>query len=113
MWKIAVFRDIAEEQLRKGEIQNIVALGDSAVEIEASQNLSTMLQHSFVKTIRFKTNPSPIELVQQLKLVFDNFDQIYSSTENQKIELENKNAPKQPPPLTQIDMMNPFETPND
>jgi hypothetical protein len=58
-YQIAVFRDIAEEHLRKGEIQNIVAFGNSAVEIEAYKNLRKMLGHSYIKTIRFKNNPAP------------------------------------------------------
>ena len=61
--EIAVYRDIAEENLRKGEIQNIVAFGDSAVEIVAYKNLSKMLGQSYVKTIRFKNNPAPDDLV--------------------------------------------------
>jgi hypothetical protein len=49
MWKIAFFRDIAEEHLIKGEIQNIVAFGNSAVEIEAYKNFSKMFGHSYKK----------------------------------------------------------------
>ena len=41
-----------------------------------------------IKTIKFRENPRPDELVKQLELVSDKFEQIYTSIRNLTIRLE-------------------------
>jgi len=43
---------------------------------------------AMIKTIKFRENPRPDELVKQLDLVFDKFEQIYMSIRNLTIRLE-------------------------
>lgn len=44
------------------------------------------------KTIKFRENPKPDELVKQQDLVCDKFEQIYMSIRNLTIRLEKKSS---------------------
>ena len=48
---------------------NVIALGDNMFEIEAAHVLGSKFTSSFIKTVKFRTGPSPNELIKQLKLV--------------------------------------------
>lgn len=50
-------------------VTNIVAIGDSNIELEAAYNLALQYNTAFIKTIKFRETPSPEELVKQIKLV--------------------------------------------
>jgi hypothetical protein len=48
---------------------NIVALGDSMMEIDAAHHLAQKFSQAFIKTVKFREMPKPTELVKQLNLV--------------------------------------------
>lgn len=50
-------------------VTNIVAIGDSNIELEAAYNLASQYQNAFIKTIKFRECPSPAELIKQIELV--------------------------------------------
>jgi hypothetical protein len=50
-------------------ITNIVALGDSMMEIDAAHHLAQRFNQAFIKTVKFREFPKPNELVKQLNLV--------------------------------------------
>ncbi|KRW98490.1 hypothetical protein PPERSA_03321 [Pseudocohnilembus persalinus] len=88
-WKIEAFKNIKknyEEQI----LTNLVCLGDSNIEMDAAHSLAKMFNQVLVKTIKFRENPKPDELVKQQELVGDKFEQIYKNLRNLTIRLEKK-----------------------
>jgi len=67
---------------------NIVALGDSMMEIDAAHHLALRFQKALIKTVKFREYPKPNELVKQLNLVILKFDEIINSPKNLTIRLE-------------------------
>lgn len=61
-------------------ITNLMCVGDSNIEMEAAQILAREFSQTLVKTIKFRENPKPDELVKQQELVWDKLEQIYLST---------------------------------
>lgn len=45
-------------------ITNIIAIGDSNIELEAAYNLACQYTTAFIKTIKFRECPSPAELIK-------------------------------------------------
>ena len=45
-------------------VTNIIALGDNVFEIEAANKLYQQFQSAFIKTIKFRPNPSTGELTK-------------------------------------------------
>ncbi len=50
-------------------ITNLIALGDSMMEMDAAHNLALKFQKALIKTVKFREFPKPNELVKQLNLV--------------------------------------------
>lgn len=50
-------------------ITNIIALGDSMMEMDAAHHLAMKFQKALIKTVKFREFPKPNELVKQLNLV--------------------------------------------
>ena len=73
-------------------ITNLMCVGDSNIEMEAAQILAREFSQTLVKTIKFRENPKPDELVKQQELVWDKLEQIYLSTKNLTIRLERKQS---------------------
>lgn len=48
-------------------ITNVVSLGDNMMEIEASYHMAARFKNTFIKTIKFKEEPSVGELINQIK----------------------------------------------
>ena len=59
---------VAKPYLEDAMIQNIIAIGDNELEIDAAINLSKQFSESLIKTIKFREFPRPNELVKQLNL---------------------------------------------
>ena len=55
--------------LDEASITNIIALGDSNIEIEAAHHLAMKFSKALIKTVKFREFPKPNELVKQLNLV--------------------------------------------
>lgn len=70
---------------------NIICFGDSIVELEAGKALASKVNNSFIKTIKFKTNPEPEDIIQQLNAINNKFDYIYSTAKNLSIRIDKKN----------------------
>lgn len=88
-WKVEAFLDI-EHLFDKNLITNLVCLGDSHIEIDAAHILAQKFSQAIIKTIKFRENPKPDELVKQQELVIEKLDQIYMSIKNLTIRLERK-----------------------
>jgi hypothetical protein len=71
-WKARAFLDVTEK-LEMQAITNIIALGDNVFEIDAAHKLHQQFQkdNAFIKTVKFRSNPSTAELIKQIKLVYE------------------------------------------
>lgn len=66
-------------------------------EIEAAHVLGSKFTNSFIKTVKFRTTPSPNELIKQLNLVLVQLEYIMNTPKNLTVRLmkqKNQNEPK-------------------
>ena len=89
-WKNKAFNDIIQNY-EKDLPTNIMCLGDSTYEIKAARHLLANFPNGFLKTIKFRENPKIDQLINQLKLVLDKFNYIYSACKNWTITIDKKN----------------------
>lgn len=76
------------DHLELSAVTNLIALGDSHMELDAAQHLGTKFSTSLIKTIKFWENPTPDEIIKQLNLVLVKLEQIFTSPKNLTIRLE-------------------------
>lgn len=88
-WKIHAFLEV-QRQLDSQIITNLISLGDSNFEMDAVHIMGKEFAQALIKTIKFRENPSPEELLKQLELVFQKFEKIVENARNLKIGLERK-----------------------
>ena len=88
-WKLAVFIDIAN-LYKKNLVTNIISIGDSSIENEAAFKLNCLFNECYIKTIKFKDQPKPDELLKELKLVKKQMNYIHSAVRNISIKVEKK-----------------------
>ena len=69
-------------------VTNLICLGDSNIEMDAAQVLAKQFKQAIIKTVKFRVNPRPDEIVKQQILVLDKFEQIFMSLRNLTIRLE-------------------------
>lgn len=86
-WKLHAFLE-TQKSINEASMTNIVALGDSMMELDAAHHLAMRFKHAFIKTVKFREYPKPNELVKQLNLVIQKFDEIINSPKNLTIRLE-------------------------
>lgn len=72
-WKIEAFKNI-KKNFDENIITNLICLGDSNIEMEAAHALAKQFNQVLIKTIKFRENPKPDELVKQQELVNDKFE---------------------------------------
>ena len=92
-WKIQAFLNLLNNFDNK-LVTNIICIGDSLFEMEAGRILASKFKEAFVKTIKFREAPKLDELLKQLKLVAQQFGQIYSTIKNLNIRIEKKKKEK-------------------
>lgn len=88
-WKIQAFLEV-QRQLDSQIITNLISLGDSNFEMDAVHVMGKEFAQAMIKTIKFRDNPSPEELLKQLELVAQKFEKIALNARNLKIGLERK-----------------------
>jgi len=88
-WKLYAFLE-TQSELNNGNIKNLVALGDSMMEMDAAHHLAMKFNKALIKTVKFREFPKPNELVKQLNLVIMKFDEIINNVRNLTIRLEKK-----------------------
>ncbi len=74
-------------------LTNMICVGDSNIEIEAAHCLGKEFDKVVIKTIKFRENPKPDEMVKQIGLVLDKFRYIFDNNKNLTIRLERKKWP--------------------
>eukprot|EP00928_Gymnodinium_smaydae_P072973 TRINITY_DN56245_c0_g1_i1.p2 TRINITY_DN56245_c0_g1~~TRINITY_DN56245_c0_g1_i1.p2 ORF type:complete len:316 (+),score=91.33 TRINITY_DN56245_c0_g1_i1:188-1135(+) len=88
-WKVEAFLEV-QRQLDSNIITNLISLGDSHFEMDAVHVMGKEFSQALIKTIKFRENPSPEELLKQLELVTQKFERIAENARNLKIGLERK-----------------------
>jgi len=92
-WKKSTFLEVQQE-LDQNAVTNLLALGDSSFEIEAARIMGREFAEARVKTVKFREAPSPRELLRQLEVVTERFDQIVATGRNRAVSLSF--LPRQP-----------------
>lgn len=72
-WKMRAFMETLSE-MDSEAITNIIAIGDSNIELQAAYHLASQFSHAFIKTVKFRESPSTHELTKQIKLVTQQFE---------------------------------------
>lgn len=93
MWKISTFSKVAEIY-DKNIVTNIICMGDSYLEMEAAQKMSSLFKEVFLKTVKFREDPKPEQIIKQLSLVSEQFKAINSAVRNISIMVEKKSKKK-------------------
>jgi hypothetical protein len=92
-WKVEAFLE-TKRDFDNDAITNLVALGDNMFEIEAAHILGSKFSSSFIKTVKFRTSPSPNELIKQLNLVTVQLEYIMNTPKNLTVRLLKQKADK-------------------
>lgn len=88
-WKTETFLEM-RKMYDTNITTNLICLGDSNIEIEAGHILAKHFNQVMVKTVKFKENPQPEELLKQVELVLDKFDTIFTKMNNLTVRLEKR-----------------------
>ncbi len=89
LWKLAVFRDIAN-LYNKNIVTNFICFGDSNIEIDAAVKVSSIFSECYIKTIKLKEDPKIEDMIKQLDLIAKQFNDIHSATRNIFLIVEKK-----------------------
>lgn len=71
------------------QVVNLISIGDSNIELEASKALANTFRACVSKIIKFKESPNVVELIVQLEYINSQIYSIYSSPKNIIIGVEN------------------------
>ncbi len=88
-WKLQAFLD-ARHALQDGIVTNIVAVGDSCLEMAAACYVGTKCAGVIMKTVKFMERPLPRELIKEINLLSGKLDFIVNSPKNLMIKLDKK-----------------------
>ena len=77
-WKKFAFQYALEamKDINKNIVTNIFCFGDSNMEMEAAYYLKEFFPNAYLKTIKFKENPTHTELENELKIINAELDSI-------------------------------------
>ena len=90
-WKAKAFRYALDTITIKRNIPtNIIFFGDSIIEMDSSYNVKECFSNAYLKTIKFKENPSHTELEKELKIIFTQLDSILTNFKNLSIKVTRK-----------------------
>ena len=90
-WKTKAFKyAINSIKINKNIPTNIICFGDSIIEIEASYNIKECFPNAYLKTIKFKENPTHTELEKELKIISGQIDSILTNIKNLSIKVTRK-----------------------
>ena len=87
---MAFIETIKKYKINLLKTANILSFGDSIIELEASLKLKDIFADGYIKTIKFKENPQPMELIKELKIIISQFDTILSNMRNLSIKVAKK-----------------------
>lgn len=82
-WKKVAFKYALDSMrgINKNIVTNIICLGDSIIEMEASLYIKEFFPNAYLKTIKFKENPTHTELEKELKIISAQLDSIMNNND--------------------------------
>lgn len=90
-WKTKAFKYALDTiQIKRNIPTNIIFFGDSIIEMDSSYNVKECFSNAYLKTIKFKENPSHTELEKELKIIFSQLDSILTNFKNLSIKVTRK-----------------------
>lgn len=90
-WKFKAFYEtLKSSNINFYKTANIVSFGDSIIELESSHKLKEMFADGYIKTIKFKENPQPLELIKELKIISTQFETITLNMRNLSVKVAKK-----------------------
>ena len=89
-WKYLTFKRILN-RFNDQMITNLIVVGDSCIEIQAGEKVAELFNECYIKTIKLKGSPTLRDVNKQLKLVNNEFMQIYSAVKNLSLKIEKQN----------------------
>jgi hypothetical protein len=87
MWKKACFEEISHIY-DSSKVTNLVTIGDSLIEMEASYEFKKNFDKCYIKTLKLKDIPSPQLLIKQLNLLNNDFLYIMKQISNITISVQ-------------------------
>jgi len=88
-WKQEAFLEL-KKKYDSNVITNLICLGDSNIEMDAAHIMAKQFSQVMTKTVKFKENPQPEELLKQIELVSEKFDTIFTKLRNLTVRLEKR-----------------------
>ena len=89
MWKIETLDNFINDYNYDSDLPtNIISIGDSFGDINASKRLKNQFKTCFIKTIKFIEYPKIIDLQKELVLLINKFDYLISKCKNWNIKVE-------------------------
>ena len=79
-WKELALDDLIAKY--KEKIQNLICVSDSEKDIDVFKNLSTKNKEINISTIKFKTKPSPLIMIKEIKYLNDMMNEIIGKNKN-------------------------------
>ena len=90
-WKIKAFEyAIESNNINKKILSNIISFGDSYIDLEAIENLKYLFNNAFIKIIKFKENPHPVQLEKQIFIIDSQLDFIIKKVKNFTLKIYKK-----------------------
>lgn len=90
-WKIKAFKYITElYNINTKLVSNLICFGDSVIDLEAIENLKNMFSNAYVKIIKFKECPHPIELEKEVWIATSQLDYIIKKVKNLTLKVSKK-----------------------
>jgi hypothetical protein len=86
-WKNEAFLEV-RRLLNSQVITNLVSLGDSEYEMEATQAMGKEFREATIKLVKFAETPSPEELLKQLEMVLNEFETIVGKAQSVRVRLQ-------------------------
>mmetsp|Transcript_62464 Transcript_62464/g.111624 ORF Transcript_62464/g.111624 Transcript_62464/m.111624 type:complete len:439 (+) Transcript_62464:1-1317(+) len=85
-WKTEAFLEL-QQQLDSQMVTNLISLGDSHFEMDATLAMGERFEKAAVKTVKFQESPSAVELVKQQELVCKKFEKIVGAARDLKVQV--------------------------
>lgn len=79
-WKELALDDLIAKY--KDDIQNLICVSDSEKDIDVFKNLSEKNKEINISTIKFKTKPSPLIMIKEIKYLNDMMNEVIGKNKN-------------------------------
>lgn len=88
-WKLQAFLGL-QRRLDPHPVTNLIAVGDSDIEMDAARVMATQFSRAVVKTVKLKPTPMALDLLKELELLREKLDDVVKAGSNLRIQLYRK-----------------------